>query len=256
MLFIGFKLNMSFYLLMSLYKMSKLYKRQSMNSLSSLFHHGLIKILLLSHLSQIGDTWESFLSRNGFSQPDNTVNSPLNVNPISDNLVTESPGFNSHIDCEVNESMSVALQTPMVKTSRCIFSPRKSLEQVVDELKGKVSPVLANKPNQGHSDEPTVKKIRKGKKQQGSDLNFMNKRSGRLISRSLRNRKKDHLSSISTIEVNDHCSDEEINDFLAQEDPDNQCLKNEIVGQDEQYDFVSSLPLISERPRGICWHYP
>jgi hypothetical protein len=51
MLFIGFELNMSFYLLMSLYKMSKCYKRQSMNSLSSLFHHGLIKILLVSHLS-------------------------------------------------------------------------------------------------------------------------------------------------------------------------------------------------------------
>jgi hypothetical protein len=63
-----------------------------------------------------------------------------------------------------------------------------------------------------------------------------------LISRSLRNRKKDHLSSISTIEVNDHCSDQEINDFLAQEDPDNQSLKNETVGQVEQYDFVSRLP--------------
>jgi hypothetical protein len=44
------------------------------------------------------------------------------------------------------------------------------------------------------------------------------------------------------IEVNDHCSDEEINDFLAQEDLDNQCLKNETVGQVEQYDFVSRLP--------------
>jgi hypothetical protein len=88
-----------------------------MNSLSSLFHRGLIKILFLLHLSKIGDTWESFLSRNGFSQPDNTVNSPINVNPISYNLVTKSLGFNSHIDCEVNESISDALQTPMVKTS-------------------------------------------------------------------------------------------------------------------------------------------
>jgi hypothetical protein len=115
------------------------------------------------------------------------VNSPLNVNPNSDNPVTESQGFDSPNGCEINESMSVSLQTPMVKKSRCIFSPRKSLEQVVDELKGKVSPILANKPNQGHSDKPTVKKIRKGKKQESSDLNFMNKRSGRLISRSLRN---------------------------------------------------------------------
>jgi hypothetical protein len=140
MLFIGFELNMSFYLLMSLYKMSKHFKRQSMNSLSSLFHHGLIKILLLSHLSQIGDNWESFLSRNGFSQTDNTVNPPLNVNPNFDSPVTKSQGFISPDGCEINESVSIALQTPMVKKSRCIFSPRKSLEQVVDELKGKVFP--------------------------------------------------------------------------------------------------------------------
>jgi hypothetical protein len=61
MIFIGFELNMHFYLLMSLYKLSKRYKRQSMNSLSSLLHHRLVKILLVSHLSQIDDNWECFL---------------------------------------------------------------------------------------------------------------------------------------------------------------------------------------------------
>jgi hypothetical protein len=69
----------------------------------------------------------------------------------------------------------------------------------------------------------------------------MNKRSGQLISRSLRNRKKDHLSLISTIEVNHHYSDEEINDFLAWEHPNSQSLKNKIVSQVEKYDFVSRL---------------
>jgi hypothetical protein len=96
-----------------------------------------------------------------------------------------------------------------------MFSPRKSLEHVVGELKGKAFPVLGNEPNQNCNDKPTARKIRKGKKKQSSDLNFMNKRFGRLISRSLRNRKKDHLRSISTIEVDDHCSDQEINDLLA-----------------------------------------
>jgi hypothetical protein len=76
--------------------------------------------------------------------------------------------------------VSVALQNSMGKKPRCIFSPRKSLEQVMDVLKERISPTLAFEPNQGHSDKPTVKKIRKGKKQQSSDLNFMNKRSGRL----------------------------------------------------------------------------
>jgi hypothetical protein len=50
------------------------------------------------------------------------------------------------------------------------------------------------------------------------------------------------LSSISTIEVNDHFSDDEINDFLALEDLDNQYLGNETTVQDEQYDLVSRLP--------------
>jgi hypothetical protein len=242
MLFIGFELNMSFYLLMSLYKMSKHFKRQSMNSLSSLFHHRLIKILLISHLSQIRDNWESFLSRNGFSQADNTVNPPLNVNPNLDSPVTDSQVFNSLGGCEFNESVSIVLETPMVKELPCMFSPRKYLEQVVGELKEKYSPVPANEPNQNHNDKLIKRKIHKGKKQQSSDSNFRNKRSGRLISRSLRNHKKDHLSSILTIEVNDQCSDQEINDFLAQEDPDNQCPRNETNAQVEQYDFVSRFP--------------
>ena len=46
--FIGFQLNMPFYLLRSLYKMAKRYKRQCLNS--SLFHHGLIRMLLVHHL--------------------------------------------------------------------------------------------------------------------------------------------------------------------------------------------------------------
>jgi hypothetical protein len=63
--FIGFQLNMPFYLLRSLYKMSKRYKRQSLDS--SIFHHGLIKILLIHHLTTVGDCWDGFLTRNGFA---------------------------------------------------------------------------------------------------------------------------------------------------------------------------------------------
>ena len=62
--FIGFQLNMPFYLLRSLYKMAKRYKRQCLNS--SLFHHGLIKMLLVHHLKLQGDDWGTFLSQNGF----------------------------------------------------------------------------------------------------------------------------------------------------------------------------------------------
>jgi hypothetical protein len=72
-----------------------------------------------------------------------------------------------------------------------------------------------------------------------------------LISRSLRNRKRYHLRSISTIEVNDQCSYQEINGFLAPEDPENQCPGNEAITQFEQYDFVSKLPLCLKVKEGF-----
>jgi hypothetical protein len=64
MLFTGFRLNVSFYLLRCLYKMSKRYKKKSLDS--SLFHHGLIKMLLIHHLKTLGDDWDGFLARNSF----------------------------------------------------------------------------------------------------------------------------------------------------------------------------------------------
>jgi hypothetical protein len=64
MIFIGYPLNMPFYFKRSLYKMSKRFKRQKVDS--SLFHHGLIKIIVVYHLSLHGDSWRSFIARNGF----------------------------------------------------------------------------------------------------------------------------------------------------------------------------------------------
>jgi hypothetical protein len=87
--------------------MSKRYKRQSVDS--SLFHHGLIKILLIHHLSTVGDCWEGFLTRNGFGttvpvenpnsgeplvkkQLDIPSNGPdsLNINPLDEAMPSES----------------------------------------------------------------------------------------------------------------------------------------------------------------------
>jgi hypothetical protein len=130
--------------------------------------------------------------------------------------------------------------------------PRKSLEEVIDVLKERVSPAPTIEPNQGFSDKPTVKKNRKKKKQGNSDLSFVNKRPGRLISRSLRNRQQDHLSSISVIEVDDHLTDDEINEFLAREDVDNQCLGNETGSEAIQYDFVSELPPFLKNQEGFA----
>jgi hypothetical protein len=183
-----------------------------------------------------------FLSRNGFTQVDDTVSPHLIVNPNLDRPVTESQVFNSLDGSEFNEPTSIVDETPVDKKLPCMFSPRKYLEQVIGELKGKYPPVPMNESNLNNNDKPVVKKFRKGKKQQSSDLNFRNKKVGRLISRNLRNRKSDHLSSIPMIEIDDQCSDQEINDFLAQENPDNLCLVEENTTQVEQYDFVTRLP--------------
>jgi hypothetical protein len=238
--FIGFELDMPFYLLMSLYKMSKRYKRQGINS--SLFHHGLVKILLVYHLSKIGDNWETFLIRNGFTQADATVNPLLIINPNSDRPVTEIQVVNSIDGPEFIESVSVVDETPVDKELPCRFSPGRSLEQVIVELKEKDRPVPMNDSSLNVNDKPIVKNFRKGKKPQSTDLSFKNKNVGRLISRKLRNRKSNHLSSIDLIEIDDRCSYREIDDFLAREDPKNQCSRREVITHDEQYDFVTNLP--------------
>jgi hypothetical protein len=62
--------------------MSKRYKRQSVDS--SLFHPRLIKILLIHHLSTMGNCWDKFLVRNGFSTIVPIVNPNLGESLIKD----------------------------------------------------------------------------------------------------------------------------------------------------------------------------
>jgi hypothetical protein len=68
MSFIGFSLNMPYYLLISLYKMGKRFRKQ--RSDSSMFHHGLIKIILMHQLQSQNDFWDSFIAPNGFGNPE------------------------------------------------------------------------------------------------------------------------------------------------------------------------------------------
>jgi hypothetical protein len=66
--FMGYPLNMPHYFLCSLYNMYKRFKREKADS--SLFHHGLIRLIVVHHLSLCGDNWQAFLSRNGFANPE------------------------------------------------------------------------------------------------------------------------------------------------------------------------------------------
>jgi hypothetical protein len=66
--FMGYPLNMPHHFLHSLYNMSKRFKCEKDDS--SLFHYGLIRLIVIHHLSLHGDNWQSFLSRNGFAKMD------------------------------------------------------------------------------------------------------------------------------------------------------------------------------------------
>ena len=80
MVFMGFELNMPHYLHRSLFKMAKKYKRSQADT--SLFHVGLIKMLVVSELGLRRDSWHSFLNRNGFEE-----SNPL---PVDKPMVSES----------------------------------------------------------------------------------------------------------------------------------------------------------------------
>jgi hypothetical protein len=185
---------------------------------------------------QIGDNWETFLIRNGFTQADATTNPLLIANPNSHRPVVEIQFINSIDGPEFID------KTPLDKGLPCRFSPARSPEQVIPELKEKYPHVPVNDASLNVNVKSDVKKLCKGRKQQCMDLSFKNKNVGRLISRKLRNRKGNHLSSIEPIEIDDRGSDHEIEDFLIWEDPENQCSRREVITHFEPYDFVTNLP--------------
>jgi hypothetical protein len=65
MVFMGYELNMPYYLHRSLFKMSKRYKRNQSDT--SLFHFGLIKMLVVCKLDLHCDCWDEFIKRNDFA---------------------------------------------------------------------------------------------------------------------------------------------------------------------------------------------
>jgi hypothetical protein len=82
----------------------------------------------------------------------------------------------------------------------------------------------------------TVKKPT-GKKLKGNvDVNFKNKRVGRLISQCAQNKMKPRAKKINMIYVNEY-SDSKIDKFLAEEDPMSFGLY-----PDQPYDYVKNLP--------------
>ena len=122
MIFIGYPLNVPFYFHQSLYKMSKKYKRHKADN--NLFHHGLIKLIIVYHLNFHGDSWKAFIARNGFEDTDLVqVDKPVVIEtkpepPVPLHLLLPKPSVDppvdlpdtvtiGHYNCSINSNNQV-----------------------------------------------------------------------------------------------------------------------------------------------------
>jgi hypothetical protein len=114
MVFMGFELSLPHYLHRSLFKMAKRYKRSQADT--SLFHVGLIKIILVHELGLRGDSWHEFLSCNGFEesnppQVDKVMVTERKPTPMPFDVLLPKPKPES----PTNSSMVVTKQTEVTK---------------------------------------------------------------------------------------------------------------------------------------------
>jgi hypothetical protein len=86
MVFMGFELSLPHYLHRSLFKIAKKYKKRQADT--SLFHVGLIKILVVYELGLRRDSWPDFLNHNGFEESDP---SPIDKPVVSENKTIPIP---------------------------------------------------------------------------------------------------------------------------------------------------------------------
>jgi hypothetical protein len=114
MIFMGFELSLPHYLHRSLFKMAKRYKRSQADT--SLFHVGLIKMCLVYELGLRRDSWDNFLSRNGFvvsnpPQVDKPMVTESKPTPVPYSVLLPKPKPES----PTHSSMAVTKQTEVAK---------------------------------------------------------------------------------------------------------------------------------------------
>jgi hypothetical protein len=180
--FMGYPLNMPFYFQRSLYKMSKRFKREKAES--SLFHHGLIKIIIVYHLSLHGDSWQAFIARNGFDDTD-----PIQIDKHVVNETKVEPPVPFH----------VLLPSPKHSVNPNIYLP-----DIITEKAEAIKRPVSKKAKAN----PTV--VSKGKK------------NARVISRMARNKPKPTAKKNPIVLSED--SDSDVERFLASEYPYSQGL--------------------------------
>jgi len=189
----------------------------------------------MHNFSTIGDNWEVFLMRNGFSQAIPTTNPLPTTNPNLDKPSFEDQFGNSISGLEFTD------KTPLVKESPCKLSTTRCIEKNTDELNGNDTLVPTDDASLKVIVKSDAKKLCKRTRPQYTILDFKNKKVGRLIYWKLRNQNDTHHRSIDPINI-DEDSDLEIEDFLVREDPELHDFRREITGPTEPYDFVSNFP--------------
>jgi hypothetical protein len=114
MIFMGFELSLPHYMHRSLFKMAKHYKRSQADT--SLFHVGLIKMCLVYELGLRRDSWDNFLSCNGFvvsnpPQVDNPMVTESKPTPVPYSVLLPKPKPES----PTHSSMAVTKKTEVAK---------------------------------------------------------------------------------------------------------------------------------------------
>jgi hypothetical protein len=175
--FMGYPLNMPFYFQRSLYKMSKRFKREKVDN--SLFHHGLIRLIIVHYLSLHGDSWQVFITRNDFDDTNLVqVNKPV-----------------------VNETKV----GPPVPFHVLFPSPKPSVDSDFDL------------PNVMTEKDEAIKRLMRKKAKANPTANAKGKKNSQLISRMVRNKPKPTTDQKPIILSED--SDSNIERFLANEYP-------------------------------------
>jgi hypothetical protein len=155
--------------------------------------------LLVHHLKLQGDDWDNFLSRNVF-----VTSNPAEV-PVVDKPMLEKPPITSS-DRSILLSKEpydrATIDEPMFEQQDVDPNIIESLEHEKD-----VCPNTVAKNDNKLSHKLSMMNL---------DLGSVNKRSRRLISRSLQNKTRSHVSLIKSIEVHES-SDSKIEKFLEEE---------------------------------------
>jgi hypothetical protein len=148
MVFMGFELSMPHYLHRSLFKMAKKYK--GIQADTSLFHVGLIKMLIVYELGLRRDSWHNFLNRNGFEeshppQVDKPMVSESKSTPVPYNVLLPEPKPDSPLNSPIAVT-KVAKPTTTKARAKTAARNKKNARMISRMERNKSNPPAKTEP--------------------------------------------------------------------------------------------------------------